>query len=111
MKLYSLDYLRIAETRSTQEPIFILRQTGEKLLRKRKKIHVCFIRVDLKKVFDRIKRNNEAKKTENKYDSNYPITTLHSHSRHYKGMQRKRKNLTVGTCDTTKITMLVSVSS
>jgi hypothetical protein len=58
MKLYSLDYLRIAETRSTQEPIFILRQTGEKLLRKRKKIHVCFIRVDLKKVFDRIKRNN-----------------------------------------------------
>jgi hypothetical protein len=28
---------------STQDPIFILRQTGEKLLRKGKEIHLCFI--------------------------------------------------------------------
>jgi hypothetical protein len=52
--------------------------------------------------------------TRNKYDSNYPITTLHSHSRHYKEMQRKSKNLTVGTWKMKNVTltiMLVSVSS
>jgi hypothetical protein len=53
-----------------------LRQTGKKLLRKGKEIHLCFI--DLKKAFDRMRTKkkrylkvHETKRSRNKYDSNY----------------------------------------
>jgi hypothetical protein len=53
----------------------VLRQTGKKLLRKGKEIHLCFI--DLKKAFDRMRTKkkrylkvHETKRSRNKYDSN-----------------------------------------
>jgi hypothetical protein len=36
------------KVRSTQNPIFLLRKTGEKLLRKGKEIHLCLILGDSK---------------------------------------------------------------
>lgn len=42
--------------RSTQDPIFIIRQATEKTISKGGELHVCFI--DLEKAFDRIKRED-----------------------------------------------------
>ena len=42
--------------RSTQDPIFIIRQLGEKMLITGKEIHLCF--VDLRKAFDRVVRED-----------------------------------------------------